>query len=444
RKDDFRMSLGLVDKNESLCRSCLRCGRECPKEALSVPPNQEYKHQTFGAWTAEILTALIRQAETGKVPVSGQGYRGKFAGPGFDGIWTDMSEIVRPTRDGIHGREYISTAIVLGSRPASLDPESRTTVMSRMIELPVPFLFDLTVLPSIHSTARASILSAAHKLDTIVFVNALDFDQTESSALQIPVLQPSQADLLARLEDPVMIELCDGDGFDSAFHEIKRNVNGTLFSVRIPFDADRALDLVYRGAHVLHLITDPHGQTPIGHVSTALRTIHTKLVNAGVRDRVTILAGGSVAAAEHLPKTVLLGADGVTLDLTLLVAMELWKGGPVRENVSPFMSVDTVWGTQRICNLMAAWRDQLLEILGAMGMREVRRLRGEVGRGLFYEELLREFKEVLTSPPATVPKEAEPPRELIPQISAPVAPVNRNFHNELSKFNVKVTDACIH
>src|SRR5262249_18878217 len=171
RKDDFRMPLGVVDQNETLCRSCLRCVRECPKEALSVPPNQEYKHQTFGAWTAEILTALLRQAETGKVPVSGQGYRGKFAGPGFDGIWTDMSEIVRPTRDGIHGREYISTAIVLGSRPASLDPESRTAVMSRMIELPVPFLFDLTVLPSIHSTARASILTAAQKLDTIVFVN---------------------------------------------------------------------------------------------------------------------------------------------------------------------------------------------------------------------------------------------------------------------------------
>ena len=37
-------------------------------------------------------------------------------------------------------------------------------------------------------------------------------------------------------------------------------------------------------------------------------------------------------------------------------------------------------------NLMAAWRDQLLEVLGAMGMREVRRLRGELGRAMFQEE----------------------------------------------------------
>ena len=27
-------------------------------------------------------------------------------------MWTDMSEIVRPTRDGIHGREYISTSVI--------------------------------------------------------------------------------------------------------------------------------------------------------------------------------------------------------------------------------------------------------------------------------------------------------------------------------------------
>jgi hypothetical protein len=35
-------------------------------------------------------------------------------------MWTDMSEIVRPTRDGIHGREYISTAVDIGRKPAYL------------------------------------------------------------------------------------------------------------------------------------------------------------------------------------------------------------------------------------------------------------------------------------------------------------------------------------
>ena len=39
---------------------------------------------------------------------------------------------------------------------------------------------------------------------------------------------------------------------------------------------------------------------------------------------------------------------------------------------------------------MGAWHSQLIEVLGAMGMREVRRLRGEVGRAMFLEDLERE------------------------------------------------------
>lgn len=65
-------------------------------------------------WTAENITQTWFQAETGKIPISGAGYGGKFAGEGFDGIWLDMSEIVRPTRDGVHGRETISTKVDLG------------------------------------------------------------------------------------------------------------------------------------------------------------------------------------------------------------------------------------------------------------------------------------------------------------------------------------------
>jgi len=67
-------------------------------------------------WKADILITLWKQAEDGNVPVSGAGYRGPFTGKGFDSMWTDMSEIVRPTRDGIHGREYISTSIDLGRK----------------------------------------------------------------------------------------------------------------------------------------------------------------------------------------------------------------------------------------------------------------------------------------------------------------------------------------
>ena len=50
-------------------------------------------------------------------------------------------------------------------------------------------------------------------------------------------------------------------------------------------------------------------------------------------------------------------------------------------------------------NLMGAWHSQLIEVLGAMGIREVRRLRGEMGRAIFMEEIEKEaFGDLLRMP----------------------------------------------
>jgi hypothetical protein len=90
-------------------------------------------------WTAEVITQTWYQAETGRIPISGAGYGGPFAGEGFDGIWLDMSEIVRPTRDGIHGRETISTTVDLGRRLPALffdDAGRLTSALPSVVQLP--------------------------------------------------------------------------------------------------------------------------------------------------------------------------------------------------------------------------------------------------------------------------------------------------------------------
>jgi ferredoxin len=78
------------------CQSCFRCVQECTKGIFTRVVNPDYKTLGNDYWTPEIIQGLWFQAHTGKVPVSGAGYRGKFAGTGFDAMWTDMSEIVRP------------------------------------------------------------------------------------------------------------------------------------------------------------------------------------------------------------------------------------------------------------------------------------------------------------------------------------------------------------
>jgi hypothetical protein len=48
---------------------------------------------------------------------------------------------------------------------------------------------------------------------------------------------------------------------------------------------------------------------------------------------------------------------------------------------------ESKWVATRVVNLFGAWHNQLLEVMGAMGIRDARRLRGEVGRAMFYEDL---------------------------------------------------------
>ena len=119
KKRDFDRKQ-FVDTIDEMCRSCYRCVQGCPRELVFKAMNPQYRQLGDDYYTPEIIATTWYQAETGKIPVSGAGYGGVFAGEGFDSFWTDMSEIVRPTRDGIHGREYISTAIDLGRKPMFL------------------------------------------------------------------------------------------------------------------------------------------------------------------------------------------------------------------------------------------------------------------------------------------------------------------------------------
>ncbi|MBI4280554.1 MAG: hypothetical protein HY660_19045, partial [Armatimonadetes bacterium] len=62
---------------------------------------------------------------------------------------------------------------------------------------------------------------------------------------------------------------------------------------------------------------------------------------------------------------------------------------------------------------MNAWRDQLLECLGAMGMREVRRLRGETGRAIFHAREEESFRALF---PVVRPRPPEARETEVPEM----------------------------
>ena len=94
--------------------------------------------------------------------------------------------------------------------------------------------------------------------------------------------------------------------------------------------------------------------------------------------------------AEHVAKSVICGADAVFIDFPILIALECRMCRRCTKGLSCPVEIDQApssWVASRVVNLLGAWHNQLLEVMGAMGMRDARRLRGEAGRAMFFEDL---------------------------------------------------------
>jgi len=361
----------------------------------------KYGHEVFKGragrgddyWTAEIVTQTWYQAETGRIPISGAGYGGKFAGEGFEGMWLDMSEIVRPTRDGIHGREYISTQVDVGAGLEKLTFDADGNLMCGLptvITLPIPILFDPLPTPLPGGGAVRAVAAAANTLDTLSLIRFADLQDNppgENCGVLLTLKELDRAP-----HTPVRyveIEGVDSDDVAITLSRLQTIYPQSVIGFRLglgPSAAETSVKWTRAGVPVVHLVADEVGRDTAGRPLTeALREVHTALVEAALRDRVTLLISGGIGAAEHVVKAIACGADAVAIDYAMQIAWgcSLWADRAKCHAESE--EIDAEWGAQRLVNLISAWRDQMLEALGAMGLREVRRLRGEVGRTIWQD-----------------------------------------------------------
>ena len=396
----------MADPINQLCKNCFRCVQDCPQRSLVMMPGPEFKSLGRGTWTPLRITTIWGEAETGKIPVFGAGYRGMFTGPGYDGMWTDMSEIVRPTRDGIHGREFISTSVDIGRKPAWLDfgkDGSVETKFPPIIELPIPVVMDVTRLRTSSEAMLTGFAQAAGHLDTLLIAPSGMLPSGASAELNshyVPAYPEGTNVGSIELQDGVrMVELQLGPSWKDDLKQFRSRFPGKVLSFRLNAAKDSestVLDLVKSKVDVVHVLYDEESveldSLDGRHAKESLRAIHKAMVSKAVRDQITLIAGGGIAAAEHVPKSIICGADVVALEKALVIALECRDCFTCSKGSCPINlhNAPADWVGGRVTNMVGAWRDQLLEVLGAMGLREVRRLRGELGRAIFYEDVERE------------------------------------------------------
>jgi ferredoxin len=393
------------------CMGCFSCVQNCTKNLLTLALNSEYQKLGNEYWKPQILSTTWLEAETGKVPVSGAGYRGKFSGSGFDSMWTDMSEIVRPTRDGIHGREYISTSVDIGKKPFFLNFQDSklSTILPPLISLPFPVIFDmasekhtLPVLePCILETAKQTGLIAlidSNKWDSIKLQNKEDYLNNIAFFLN-PNGSLIPKEILGKTR---LVEIPDDANIERQIATIKKNHPGIIIAVRIVMDENvtkRVDELSKIDIEAVHLVADLNGNEVNAKnprfMKDIVREVHGCLIKNEKRDEITLIAGGGIGLSEHVAKAIICGADLVSINLPLMIAIEC----RLCESCNPGQycpakldtEIDLQYGAARMTNLLGAWHWQLVELMGAMGMREARRLRGDVGRAMFKDELEEEI-----------------------------------------------------
>lgn len=392
------------------CTGCMRCVEEFPY-FVTVDRNPEFARQGDSYWLPEDPSkmsfsphsSVLWEAMTGGIPVRGMGFKGKFGGKGWNTMFADMSEIVRPTRDGILGREFISTEVNIGRKYERIDMNSLESY-SKPLKIPFPIIFDYLpdhlssplVQQSIKQSAEATgtlFLASEHQIENLgksknwIYKPLRDFNEDHFSILaEISAIEFN-------------FQLHGFDLIQQAVEYIGKQNLKTKIIVKLPFGLAYEIyeEMIHAGVDAFHLAADYHGnyqeQGKTKFIIEGIRDIHTHLVAQGLRDRVTIIASGGITLAEHVSKAILCGVDLIAINTTILVALQLDFLGELTDHQSGKIAVEgfsTVWGRQRLINVLSSWYNQTLEILSAMGMRDIRRMRGDVGRAIFQHEIEKE------------------------------------------------------
>ena len=436
---------GVMMSDESKCVNCQRCVSLCPTHALKIVKSDCTLRENAN-WSNETTQEVHKQASSGGVLLSSMG-NPKYFPVYWDKILINASQVTNPPIDPL--REPMETRVSLGKKPDKIlrDEEGRILCdLPAQIELSMPVMFSAMSYGSISYNAHASLARAAAALGilyntgegglhedfypygshTVVQVASGRFGVYEDyleagAAIEIKMGQgakpgigghlpgakivgdvsrtrmiPEGADAISPAPHHDIYSIEDLRQLVFSLKEATRYQKPVIVKVAAVHNiAAIASGIARSGADIIAIdgFRGGTGAAPtrirdnVGiPIELALAAVDQRLRDEGIRNKVSLVAGGSIRSAADVVKAIALGADACYIATAALLALGChlcrtcqsgkcnWGIATQRPDLVKRLNPEI--GSERLINLMTAWRHEIMELMGGMGINSIEALRG--------------------------------------------------------------------
>ena len=431
--------------DESRCVDCQRCVAYCSTHALKIVRNTNCFKENAN-WQEDTVREIYKQAASGGVLLSSMG-NPKPLPVYWDRILINASQVTNPPIDPL--REPMETKVFLGKKPSGIKRRadgSIDTALPPQLELSMPVMFSAMSYGSISYNAHESLARAARELgiyyntgegglhedfycygdNTVVQVASGRFGVHEKylnagAAIEIKMGQGAKPGIGghlpgAKIVGDVSRTRMIPEGSDAIspapHHDIYsiEDLRQLVYSLKeatvykkpiivkvaaVHNIAAIASGIARSGADIIAIdgVRGGTGAAPtrirdnVGiPVELALAAVDQRLRDEGIRNSVSLVAGGSIRSAADVVKAVALGADAVYIATAALLALgchlcrDCHSGrccwGIATQRPELVKRLDANEGSERLVNLLTAWKHEIKELMGGMGINSIEALRG--------------------------------------------------------------------
>lgn len=441
----FDPELKLMESDESKCVDCHRCVSLCPTRALKIVET-DHAFRKNANWSGEIISEIFLQAKSGGVLLSSMGNPANYP-IYWDKLLINASQVTNPSIDPL--REPIETRTFLGKKSHEIKRDEKGHILTQtspQLELSMPVMFSAMSYGSISYNAHECLARAAAELG--IYYNTGEGGLHEDFYRYGPhtVVQVASGRFGVHkeyLEAGAAIEIKMGQGAKPGIggHLPGGKIVGDIAKTRMIPEGSDAISpaphhdiysiedlrqLVYSlkeatayrkpvivkiaavhniaaiasgiarsGADIIAIdgFRGGTGAAPTrirDHVGIpielALASVDDRLREEGIRQDVSLIAGGSVRSSADIVKAIALGADAVYVATAPLLALgchlcaTCFTGkcnwGIATQEPELVKRLNPEIGFLRLVNLLTAWKHEISEMMGGMGINSIEALKG--------------------------------------------------------------------